>query len=95
MDLLRIIKNEMERLKLGDIKVFNSEGKSILADYFFIFTAGGLTQIEASRNKLIELMGKKNIHLKNNLEEWHGGWCLMDFGNIIIHILLAERRSFY
>jgi len=93
--LLQSIKKELESLKLINIKAFDAEGKSILADYFFISTADSLVQIEAARNKLIELMDKHNIYLKNNLEEWHGGWCLLDFGNIIIHILLEERRSFY
>lgn len=95
MKLLQLIKKELERLNLADIKIFDAEGKSILADYFLVSTADSLIQVEASRNKLIELMHKQGIYLKNNLEEWHGGWCLMDFGHIIIHVLLEERRSFY
>ncbi len=95
MDLILEILKEMNRLKLLDIKIFNSNGNSILANYFFISTAESIIQLEAVRNNLIRQMKNNGIGLKNGMEEWHGGWCLLDFGDIIIHVFLEERRSFY
>ncbi len=93
--LLKAIFSEMKKFKLRDMVLYNANGLSIIADYFFISTADSLIQMEGIRNKLIELMDENGLYLKNPLEEWHDGWCLLDFGNIIIHIFLEEVRSFY
>jgi ribosome-associated protein len=95
LELISGIIDELSRLKLRDIKLYNAGGKSILADYFFISTADTIIQLEAVRNNLIRFMRDFHINLKNNLEDWHGGWCLLDFGNYIVHIFLEERRSFF
>ncbi|MCX7821360.1 MAG: ribosome silencing factor [Brevinematales bacterium] len=93
--LIGSIVSELERLKLRDIVVYDSKEISIIADNFIVSTADSIMQIEGVRNSIIELMDKEGFFLKNNLEEWRDGWCLMDFGNIIIHIFLEEIRSFY
>ncbi|MGC8765733.1 MAG: ribosome silencing factor [Brevinematia bacterium] len=93
--MLKTVLSEMERLKLRNIILYNSGGLSIIADYFLLSTADSLIQMEGIRNRLIELMDEYGVNLKNPLEEWHDGWCLLDFGNLIIHIFLEEIRSFY
>jgi ribosome-associated protein len=95
MEILTGIQSELEKLKLRKILRYDAEGKSFLADYFLVATSDSIIQMEAARNNLIELMHKRKIYLHNPLEEWHGGWCLLDFGSIIIHIFLEEMRSFY
>lgn len=95
MDILRGLIREIEKLKIRDIKTYDMTGKSILADYFIVSTADSVVQLESIRSKLIDYMWKHKIGLKNPLEEWHGGWSLLDFGNIIVHTFLEELRSFY
>jgi ribosome-associated protein len=95
MDLLKEILSELEGLKLRDRVVYNAGGKSILADYFIVVSSDSTVQMEAARQKLIALLKGGHKKLKNPLEEWQGGWCLLDFGDIIIHIMLDEMRSFY
>jgi len=95
MKIIESLLKEMEKLKLTDIKLFNLEKKSIIADYFLLGSADNSTQLEACRNKFIDAFWKKEIPLKNPQEEWEGGWLAMDFGNVIIHVFLNEMRSFY
>jgi ribosome-associated protein len=95
MKLLSGLLKEMESIKIKDIAFYDAVGKSIFADIYVISTADSMIQIESARNKLIEYMKKNNTFLKNPMEEWHGGWCLLDFGNTIVHIFLEEMRSFY
>ena len=95
MYLLSGILEECDRLKIRDIKIFNAEGVSTLADYFIIATSDSTVQMEAIRSRLIEYLRDYKIRLKNPIEDWRGGWCLMDFGNIIINVMMDEMRSFY
>ena len=96
MTKINRILDELESLKIRDIKLYNAEGKSILADYFILGTADSAIQLEGVRTKLVDLLWKEyRASLKNPEENWHGGWCLLDFSDIVIHIFLEETRSFY
>lgn len=95
MEHLNALLNEIESLKFRDIRVYESRGKSIFADHFIVATAESTIQMDAARHKLMESMKKHGIHLKNPMEGWHGGWCLLDFGNIIVHLFMEESRRFY
>lgn len=95
MNILNGLISELETFKVRNISLYEAEGKSILADYFIVSTVDSVTQMEAARSKLMDYMWKFKIPLKNPQEDWHGGWCLLDFGNIIVHMFLEETRSFF
>jgi ribosome-associated protein len=95
MEQLQGLLKEIEDLKFGNIKVYESKGKSIFADHFIVATAESTVQMEAARSNLMDYMKKHGIRLKNPMEDWHGGWCLLDFGNIIVHFFMEESRRFY
>jgi ribosome-associated protein len=92
---VKTVVHDLEKLKLTDIKSYDLSRKSIIADYFVIATAESLMQLDAARNRLLETLGKLGIRLRNPLEGFDGGWLLLDFGNVIIHVFLEEMRAFY
>ncbi len=92
--LPRVI-GEIQKLKVESLRVVDASGYSLLADVFIIGTVESLVQLEAVRNRVVEEMEKHGWYLKNPLESWEGGWLLLDFGDVIIHMMLAELRSFY
>ncbi len=95
MNLLKPLLEEIRRLKMTDIRLYDSRGHSIFADHFLIATAASVIQMEAARNSLVDLMKKNHVRLRNPMENFRGGWCLLDFGNIIVHLFLEETRQFY
>ncbi len=89
------IVRELEDNKIIDVEVYDLTDRSSVADFHIVSTADNMLQLESVRNYVIDLMDKSEVALKNPLEKWEGGWALLDFGDIIVHILLSERRSFY
>jgi len=92
--LPRVIE-EIQKLKVRSLRIVDASGYSLLADIFVIGTVDSVIQLEAVRNRVIEEMEKHGWYLKNPLEPWEGGWLLLDFGDMIFHIMLEELRSFY
>ncbi|MCX7881691.1 MAG: ribosome silencing factor [Brevinematales bacterium] len=92
--LFRVIE-EIQKLKVRSLRIVDASGYSLLADMFVIGTVDSVVQLEAVRNRLIEEMEKHGWMLKNPLESWEGGWLLLDFGDMIFHLMLEELRSFY
>lgn len=89
------IVSELESLKVRDILVYDWGAASPLADFFVIGTADSFPQLDSARQKLDYFMGRRKMYLRNPTEEWTGGWLVMDFGDVIVHVFLEEKRSFY
>ena len=69
---------------------------SSVADYFVIATANSEPQLRAVSDFIERLVREKfGVHTSSNAENNEGGWVLLDFGNVIVHIMTPEMRSRY
>lgn len=78
-----------------DIKLLKIREISVLADYFVICTANSSSQITNlcdEVEKVMEEAGEPVLHREGYRA---GGWVLLDFGAVIIHVFLEEAREFY
>jgi len=87
--------NALDNKKAGDIVLLRTREITILADYFVICTANSTTQLKTLSDEVEKI-------LKDNGEtplrrEGHrsGGWILIDFGCLVVHLFLQEAREFY
>ena len=83
--------------KLGkDITILNISNVSSLADYFVIVTGDSTPQVKALMNytkeKIKELFSRSPIRLENDAKN---RWNLLDYGDVIVHILHKEERETY
>ena len=85
----------LDSKKARDIKVLETKGLTVLADYFVICTAGSTTQIKTLSDELekqLTELGEPPIRREGYRA---GGWVLVDFGCVIVHLFLKEIREFY
>ncbi|MEF9971659.1 MAG: ribosome silencing factor [Oscillospiraceae bacterium] len=82
--------------KIGrDLKLLKISDISVLADYFVICTANSTTQIKAlcdEVEKVMEDLGEPIMHREGYRA---GGWVLLDFGCVVVHVFMEETRAFY
>ncbi len=82
--------------KIGqDLKLLKIDAITVLADYFIICTAGSSTQIKSlcdEIEKVMEENGEKILHREGYRA---GGWVLLDYGCVIVHVFMEEARQFY
>ena len=82
--------------KLGhDLKLLRTTDVTVLADYFVICTAGSTTQIKSLADEVeaaLEAVGEPVSHREGYRA---GGWVLLDFGCVVIHIFMEETRQFF
>lgn len=90
------IKQILEDKKASDIEIIDLEGKTILADRFVIATGTSVTHIRALANE-VEFVLKTNYELiPDHIEGYETSrWILMDYGDVVVHILHALERDFY
>ena len=83
--------------KLGkDITILNISNVSSLADYFVIVTGDSTPQVKALMNntkeRINELFSRAPIRMENDLKN---RWNLLDYGDVVVHILHKEERETY
>jgi len=85
----------LDSKKAKDIKLLRTTDITILADYFAICTAGSTTQLKTLSDE-VEKVLKENGEMPLRREGHRsGGWTLIDFGCVVVHIFLQEEREFY
>ena len=79
-----------------DISILNISNISVLADYFVICSADTNTQVKALtghvREKVKEYFERIPAGEENDLKN---RWNLLDYGDVIVHILHKEERETY
>ena len=81
--------------KAIDIKVLKITDLTVIADYFIIATASSTTQIKMladETQKRFKELGEPALRTEGYRA---GGWVLVDFGCIIVHLFLKDIREFY
>jgi len=94
-EVAEYVVNALDSKKAQDIKLLRTSEITILADYFVICTAGSTTQLKTLSDEVEKtLKNKGELPLRR---EGHrsGGWVLIDFGCVVVHIFLQEERDFY
>ena len=68
---------------------------SAVADYFVIADGTNKNQVQAMCDSVEEEMHKAGYSLKSVEGYSQGGWILLDYYDIIVHIFSDEARRFY
>ena len=95
LEMMQLAVKTLDSKKAQDIRVLKTEEVTILADYFIICTATSTTQIKTLCDEIghaLELQGEPPLRTEGYRA---GGWVLIDFGAIVVHVFLKESREFY
>lgn len=85
----------LEDLKGRDIVALDVRALTGVTDYMVFCTGNSSRQVKAlASNVEVEAkqLGVKPLGTEGELA---GEWVLVDFGDVIVHVMLAETRAFY
>ncbi|MCC5842884.1 MAG: ribosome silencing factor [Verrucomicrobia bacterium] len=83
-----------ERLA-DDIRILNVHDVSTVTSYFLLATASGIPHIRALTDELDGECKSNKIRHRRKGGSPESGWMVMDFGNVVVHIMTREHREFY
>ncbi len=67
-----------------------------MSDYFIVCDGISTTQTRAIIDNIEEEVKKQLLMKPFHLEgRSNGEWCLLDFGDVIVHVFQTEKREFY
>ena len=95
LDRALAIARALDNQKGIDIQVLRIEDLTILADYFVIASGSSTTQVRALADEVEKAMEKVGVQLGHREGFDAGGWVLLDYSSVIVHIFLPATRDFY
>ena len=81
--------------KAQDLVVIEIGKISSLADYLVIATVDNSRQLQAIARDLDEMVKKEGGHRLGDEGLDQGWWVLLDFGDVVVHLMQDEAREFY
>jgi len=94
-EVAKLVVSALDNKKAQDIKLLRTENITVLADYFVICTANSTTQLKTLSDEVEKTLKEKGEMPLRREGHRNGGWVLIDFACVIVHIFLQEAREFY
>ena len=86
----------LDQKKARNIRLLHTEEQTVLADYFVICSGTSSTQIRSLADEVeykLSLCGITPLHTEG--ANGAGGWVLIDFGSVLVHVFSRDAREFY
>ncbi len=75
--------------------VLDLQAISPMADYFVICSGENERQLRAISREVLEKLAESGIRPERSEGNAIGGWILLDYGSVIVHIFTPPERDFY
>jgi ribosome-associated protein len=85
----------VEDRKAIDPKLLDLRGKTVLADFFLICSGTSIPHIKAISEKVQEIADDNRLPTPKMAGEQVNEWVLLDFGDVVLHIMGEEQRERY
>lgn len=92
LDLLLTFLDDIQAL---DIKVIDVHKQTAITDYMVIASGRASRHVKAIADKVMEDMKHHGHACLSCTGLETGDWALIDFGDIILHVMLPDSRQYY
>lgn len=93
--LALLIADAAEERKAADVMVMDLRELTVVADYFVLASGRTPTQVRAISDYIQERTGKVRVRPRHREGYERGRWVLLDYGDVVVHILCEQERKFY
>lgn len=86
----------LDKKKAHDVKILRVTERTVIADYFVIAGGTSSTQVKALADEVEYRIGVNDGIKPVNVEgRGTGGWVLLDYENVLVHVFDPKMREFY
>ena len=95
LDLARKIVEIASEKQAIDISLLDVKQICSFADYFILCSCDAERQMDALTEEIIRILKQENIYPLHREGTPGSGWILIDYNDIIVHILSPREREYY
>lgn len=95
LEIAALAANIAEAKKAVDTMVLDTGKVSHMADYFVICSGESSTQVRTIADEIEKQFRTRGQELLGKEKDGSYRWCLLDYGDIVVHVMNPEEREFY
>ena len=78
-----------------DLIVLDVQRISSVTDYFLVCSGRSTTHLETITQAIREALRAENVRPLHSEGVADSGWVLLDYGDVLVHVFLADTRAYY
>ena len=95
MTLARQAKQCLLNKKAEDLLILDVRELSGVTDYYIVASGASPPQLKAMFSEVLVSLKKEGMNCYRRSGDMESGWLVLDYVDVVIHILSAEARRYY
>jgi ribosome-associated protein len=93
--LVTLAQTALEDMKAKDVIVLDVQGKSSVTDYMLVASGTSHRHVNSISQEVLDKAKEAGVPLLGTEGQSAGDWVLVDLGDVVVHIMMPDARSFY
>lgn len=78
-----------------DVVVLDVRELTLVTDYFVLITGRSVIHVDTLAEAITEQLASRGVPLLHREGRHRAHWVLLDYGDVVVHILTPEERQYY
>lgn len=93
--LIAIVEGALADMKAKDVVKIDVRGRSSVTDYMIVASGNSKRHVSAVAQGLVDKLKTEGLKPLGVEGQNVGDWVLVDVGNVVVHVMMPDARSFY
>lgn len=85
----------LDDLKARDVAVFDVREMTTVTDYMIVASGTSNRHVRSTASHVVDELRDAGLRAYGSEGEEHGEWILLDYGDVVVHVMQPETREFY
>ncbi len=94
-DIALIAAKALDDKRAKDIVCLKVDEMTVITDYMVIATGRSTPQVKALADNVEDELAKVDLFAKRREGLTEGRWCVLDYGDVMVHIFHEQDREYY
>lgn len=95
LELAMLAARAAQDKKARDVMIMDMRNLTTVTDYFVLASGRTPLQVRAIAEHVEDEGGRRGVRVLHREGYERGRWILLDYGDVVVHVLCAEERKFY
>lgn len=93
--LIHLVQGALDDMKARDVVLLDVTGKSSVTDYMMVASGTSKRHVMSVAQEVLDKVKEAGVRPVGIEGQEVGDWVLVDLGDVVVHVMMPDARSFY